>query len=234
MKKIVLCLLVCLLGTVNIFAEECTFKDVPVDSPYYESVEYIVEKGITRGCGDGLYCPEKEITLNEFATMLVRAYDDYQGAGPLATAYHNGWIDMNVVSQDPNKPICLGAVYKSALIAKEINVYSFDGYRPDWPEYVYTVSEWGLCDKDVDLAQGITRGEVAELFYYLDNCDCSVKEPEILDKIKIENTTGKNMGDYALQLEKIPTVIIEKFNDLGWKFKVDNKEIWRYVKFRFP
>ena len=228
MKKIVLCLAFCLLFSVNVFAEQATFTDVPIDSPYYEAVEYIADKGITVGNGNGCFYPDKAITLQEYATMLMRAYSDYQSPGPLAITFHKGWIDMNVVSQEPNKPILLSAVYKSALKAKGVDVYSLDGGYVDFDDYLFVAKSWGLCDFNASPNSEITRGEVAELFFYLDNRDCTLKKPEILSKLNVINTTNENLGDYTLFLEKVPSVIIDKFHDMGWTFKIDGAEIARY------
>lgn len=42
-----------------------TFSDIPADSPYYESVTYLAELGITSGTGDGRFSPGRPITVRE-------------------------------------------------------------------------------------------------------------------------------------------------------------------------
>ena len=55
-------------------AAEYGFSDVPADSPWYESVAYIAERGITIGTGEGRYSPDAPITTRQWAVMLCRAY----------------------------------------------------------------------------------------------------------------------------------------------------------------
>ena len=50
-----------------------TFSDVPVDSFYFEAVEWAVDKGITNGIGDGTFLPDRDVTRAEVVTMLWRA-----------------------------------------------------------------------------------------------------------------------------------------------------------------
>ena len=35
----------------------------------------LAEKGITKGCGSGRYCPNQSVTRAEMASFLVRAFD---------------------------------------------------------------------------------------------------------------------------------------------------------------
>ena len=46
------------------------FTDVPVDSPWFEGVEYIADRGITVGTGEGRYSPDSPITARQWAVML--------------------------------------------------------------------------------------------------------------------------------------------------------------------
>ena len=82
-------------------AAEYSFSDVPVDSPWYESVAYIAELGITIGTGEGQYSPDAPITTRQWAVMLCRAYERTDvlagdsgnfGSACLAEAYRCGWL----------------------------------------------------------------------------------------------------------------------------------------------
>ena len=46
------------------------FSDVPAGSPFYESVTYLAECGITAGTGGHSFSPERPITVREWATGL--------------------------------------------------------------------------------------------------------------------------------------------------------------------
>ena len=51
-------------------------------SVHEENIEALVVAGITRGCGEDLYCPDKEITRAQMATLLVRSIS---GLSPATT-----------------------------------------------------------------------------------------------------------------------------------------------------
>ena len=51
------------------------FSDVPAGSPFYESVTYLAECGITAGTGGHSFSPERPITVREWAALLFRAFD---------------------------------------------------------------------------------------------------------------------------------------------------------------
>lgn len=53
--------------------DEPTFSDVPADHPYYDSIEWAVENGITTGYPDGTYRPDDTVTRGEMAVFLKRA-----------------------------------------------------------------------------------------------------------------------------------------------------------------
>ncbi len=52
---------------------EPTFSDVPADHPYYDSIEWAAENGITTGYPDGTYRPDDTVTRGEMAVFLKRA-----------------------------------------------------------------------------------------------------------------------------------------------------------------
>lgn len=58
---------------------EKPFPDVPVDAWYAEAVAVMKDSGIINGCDDGLFHPEREVTVGEFYAMLLRAAT-YDGA----------------------------------------------------------------------------------------------------------------------------------------------------------
>jgi hypothetical protein len=48
-----------------------TFLDVGCASPYAGWIERLVQRGITAGCGPGLYCPESHVTRAQMAVFVV-------------------------------------------------------------------------------------------------------------------------------------------------------------------
>lgn len=51
-----------------------TFSDVPVSHPFYYFIEEAYRRGITYGCGGGMFCPDYTVTKEQTATLLTRAF----------------------------------------------------------------------------------------------------------------------------------------------------------------
>jgi hypothetical protein len=64
--------------------ETTTFIDVPATHGFFADIEWLAASGITRGCGEGRFCPGRAVTRGEMAAFLVRAmgYSD-DGGGDL-------------------------------------------------------------------------------------------------------------------------------------------------------
>ena len=106
LRSAALCL-VALMMTVQMgvpaFAAEITFDDVPAESPWYESIHYIADQGITLGTGNNTFSPDTPITARQWAVMLCRAYGEEEalantelpfGEACLTEAYRNGWLSL--------------------------------------------------------------------------------------------------------------------------------------------
>lgn len=50
------------------------FRDVPCESFYAPWIAEIARRGITRGCGDGLFCPAQTVTRAQMAVFLVTTF----------------------------------------------------------------------------------------------------------------------------------------------------------------
>ena len=48
------------------------FPDVPTSAFYHNGVEWIFNRGITAGCGGGLYCPSNNVTRGEMAVFMQK------------------------------------------------------------------------------------------------------------------------------------------------------------------
>jgi hypothetical protein len=51
-----------------------TFTDVPCSSPFATWVQELVGRGITAGCGGGLYCPTDPVTRGQMAVFLTKTF----------------------------------------------------------------------------------------------------------------------------------------------------------------
>ena len=50
-----------------------TFEDFQPDATGHDEAALLLDAGITQGCGDGLFCPDCELSRSQMATFLVRA-----------------------------------------------------------------------------------------------------------------------------------------------------------------
>jgi hypothetical protein len=50
------------------------FPDVPCSSPFAAWVQELVARGITAGCGGGLYCPTNPVTRGQMAVFLTKTF----------------------------------------------------------------------------------------------------------------------------------------------------------------
>jgi hypothetical protein len=51
------------------------FPDVPCASPFAAWVQELVARGITAGCGGGLYCPTSPVTREQMAVFLLKTFE---------------------------------------------------------------------------------------------------------------------------------------------------------------
>jgi hypothetical protein len=65
------------------------FSDVPDSAFYHDFVDFLVDNGITSGCGPGLYCGESPVTRGQIAVFLTRLADAFEivhHSGPFTNA----------------------------------------------------------------------------------------------------------------------------------------------------
>jgi hypothetical protein len=61
------------------------FPDVPCSSPFAPWVQELVARGITAGCGGGLYCPTNPVTREQMAVFLLKTREGVGFAPPPCT-----------------------------------------------------------------------------------------------------------------------------------------------------
>lgn len=52
-----------------------TFSDVPCSNPFARWVNDLASRGVTGGCGAGLYCPDNPVSREQMAVFLLRTLD---------------------------------------------------------------------------------------------------------------------------------------------------------------
>jgi hypothetical protein len=66
-----ICLLAAVSGAIGAYASH-RFIDVPTSNPFHEEIDWMAEKGITTGFGDGTYRPGEAVTRQAMAAFLNR------------------------------------------------------------------------------------------------------------------------------------------------------------------
>jgi hypothetical protein len=62
-----------------------TFADMPCSNPLAPWVEELVRRGVTAGCGNGNYCPDNQVTRNQMAVFLIKAFEGPSYTPPACT-----------------------------------------------------------------------------------------------------------------------------------------------------
>ncbi len=72
MKKIIAGLIVICMSLSSLLISAAGFADVSTDDWYYETVTKMTEKGLFKGKGNNLFCPNDTMTKAEFITVAMR------------------------------------------------------------------------------------------------------------------------------------------------------------------
>lgn len=236
---VLLTLIISALLSVSAFAASDGFSDVPVASPFYESVTYLAERGITCGTGNGWYAPDTPITVRQWATMLCRVLDkedvladpaSYGGDVCIKQGYADGWLNLTAIAA-PDSRLCRYAIYESGFAAFDIAFYSSQLY-PDkealspQDNVLLAAKSFGLCKDTCAGTDIITRGEAADLLYALLTREFTVALPPILESLPLNNKEGVHLNSYLLELQKIPEPIRQAFADcfVYWLTYRDNSK----------
>jgi hypothetical protein len=80
-----------MLGTREVAASH-NFSDVPDSAFYHSFVQFLVENGITAGCGPGLFCGEQAVTRGQTAVFLKKLNDVVRAQTLWAVVNVNGTL----------------------------------------------------------------------------------------------------------------------------------------------
>lgn len=228
MKKIisiiVSCVLVMTAGVVSSFAAEAQdtsgtsaterFNDVE-GTPYETAVEYLVEKGVFDGFGDGTFRPEGVITRAQVcaavARMMGASEEELKEAAEAASVFsdvtEDDWaapyigycVEKGIISGYPDmtfkgdQQIVLGEYATILCRAGGDSDTSLGGVWPD--NYMKRAEEKGFfaglqnCDPSADAHKNLTRGNAAVMTYNSMTAD-TPEEPE-------EPDTGDRLDDFS-------------------------------------
>ncbi len=172
------------------------FRDVPSNHPNSDAIRYVQLKGIINGYPDGTFRPDNKISRREFLKILIEATSDKETIENCETTKkfpdvdYNAWeeryicvaYEAQIVQgyEDGNfKPSDFITLPEAAKII--INSYKLSITKTDlwWEGYLKVFEAKNTTPETIHaLWDQITRGEMAEIIYRLDN--------------KIHNKTSKS------------------------------------------
>ena len=213
MKKTLVVLSLAILATQTAYAE---FYDIP-DGIEKERIEYLEEKGVIKGVGDGRFEPERNVTRAEFTAMVNRAmgYDEKALKNTFTDVNESDWYynDILLASKtgiiagfpdgtfNPNGIITHEQAVKILVRVYETK-YSVDpaGDMATYFDDYYDISDWarGYVSKGamLSIAKGFAPetdfGEQSYLIGSSGNADANAEKSIIKFRPKAYTTSGRS------------------------------------------
>ncbi len=197
MKKTILSTLVIFaIGSSLVFAS--TFSDVPSSHYYYDSIQYLVAKGVVVGNGDGSYDPDDILNRAEAMTMISRAVFAYEGTDSTDFDTYESDLCFSDVDTEEwyNKYVChafakgwvigygdgtFGPGNNVAFAEALKMVYMSFGFNYEEDEYAWyqpVMDNADLCNYIPDTVyyynQSITRAEISDVLARIIENPCLV------------------------------------------------------------
>jgi hypothetical protein len=92
------------------------FTDVPTGAFYHASVEWIVNRSITGGCGAGIYCPDSPVTRGQMAVFMRSL-----GLALTPTVQlTNGTLAVIDIDNNATNVVCPGAAYTPTFAQRAV------------------------------------------------------------------------------------------------------------------
>lgn len=220
-------------------APEQIYSDVPVDSPYYESVKWATEAGLTNGTGNGKFSPDGIVTHPQLTLMLLRYYmpenaistshKDWE-IGVLGTAEWFGLYYYKDMENMKANGVTWQSVWNVVADLADMAPYPYWYYTGDEPvmdfdrDVAHMVQMSGLCNEDP--SDTVTRAEFIQFLYdvehdnylkpsipvgFWDDVDVLVEHAG--DSWRVRNSA---MCDWTHLPEKLKQSLIDE----GWKIVI--------------
>ncbi|MEC1177265.1 S-layer homology domain-containing protein [Metasolibacillus meyeri] len=199
-----------------------TFKDVSKNSPYYDSIHTMTEKGIISGYEDGTFKPNETLTRKHAAALLNRAVSvkasknvDAPKDLPKTNAYYNdimalvnaGLLDTDAKGNiNPNAPLTRGEMAKILATAFDLKgtKHPLTDVSPKYSSYVAALYEnnvtTGYEDKTFKEKESLTRAHYAVFMYRAMGLEKAggdtAQKPTTPSKKISMSSTEKEINDY--------------------------------------
>jgi len=134
-----------------------SFDDVPDDHPHAEGIRNVAERGWFQGYPDGSFRPDRKITAEQLATVLLRVYPDGLTRGEAATFLTGGQTHLRSVapsaqesgsSTDPTTTTKASAAAKATTTTTFVCEDDQEYYEGECDDYAYDYDDY--CQEDDD------------------------------------------------------------------------------------
>lgn len=231
-------LILCMTLTTSAFAVDSSpFQDVTTDSPWYDGITYAAEHGITSGTGNGLFSPEQNITVRQWAVMVCRAYGKQVttdtsamfGSAEMKLAHDEGWLDVGAMVA-PDSSICRSYLYESIFRVERIPVFgsnlSVDEEISAENRFVRVAKENDFCAQTGDALDMMSRGEAVQLIYLVQTQGVKMTTPTLMEMVNLVNADQvMDLTSYLREIRKIPDNILYEFQAKDWSFQIDSNYV---------
>lgn len=234
--------LVLVLQTVPTYAAEPAqrYKDVPVDSEYYDAIEWMTEQNIVSGTGDGNFSPDSPLTIEQFTVIYMRLFyaDEYSLGAATGESWADNYIsaalfigiydDKQLAEMKEDGP-SRKYVWEMLADATDLVPYPAWVYTDETPsvnferDLEYAMYSTSLYKDAVDINGTPTRGETLNLAYRLIQNDYKKQaEPELWQNVNVIMESPicwreRNMAMYEWTL--IPEKFTQSFQDNEWTLR---------------
>ncbi len=217
------------------------YSDVTPDSQYYEAIQYVTENHISNGVGNDKFAPDSDITVAQFCTMLIRAFDYDIAHSEQPCTYEivricseYDWVSDEYIQYNRNVhgPISKGSAALGIISALDVHIYDNRLYGGEHLSYYYeatNVAKYnGIYSESDNCYDTITRAEAANLIYRFITDGVQQEIPRIMQEFPVDNNRYDNADEYYLKIMECPKEIRDKFISDGWTFMINSDTIRRY------
>lgn len=227
--------------------KDVIFPDVPTKSEHYESVSYASKKGYISGYEDGLFRPEKFISISEAVKIMsiVLGYDIYaekEGgfeSGYLTVAHNLGLLDgisgETVLTNETMARLIYNAICGKFFVPTAIGKYGVD----------YTANEEGILSSTMNIyrvtgnvsANNITSlkspgTKYTENYVYIDGYDYDAGETDARALLGFDCEVFFRLDDgerIIVSIAPIKNVEITEINSKDYKITYIGLDEVRYI-----
>ena len=208
------------------------FSDVPEDSIWYDGIMTGVERGIVKGCRNGKFNPDREITSYELAVMLCRAFaEEFPTEDPIIYCVKRGWFSTSFAIDGQKMKVESSVFYADLFSAAGIHLYDAQLYadaQKDVPNSIRVAKEFGICDGKTPAGSLITRGAAVSKIVAMQNNEQTQRPPDIYQQMTVVEEMPGAHSKGMLNVYDIPQNILIRFNELHWKIEFGAQAIDAY------